>query len=331
MPDKQNFNAVIDEPVYMSDRKGHNGITDDGTATTLTAQEKERPTIAIKEMKDATSRNKILQILQKAYGEEAVCKWCIAVVERIQQTDILQQGVYESSLQGQTENREKLDGDTPPCPDVVAEWIVRDMRKQQECRCSSQGSEPAEQRNNELTESMQELSQQNTQTCKYLFNMWSKGKGIGLLRQALSEIQEVWKSVDGKGQSVHCNSVVRRLTPLETERLQGMPDNWSKYGINEKGEIFELSDSARYKLQGNGIATPFWRWMLKRISAQYERTPTLGSLFSGQGSFELIWEQLNGVGSALWSSEIEKSAVAVSRKHFGDEEMGVEGDVRQFL
>lgn len=126
-------------------------------------------------------------------------------------------------------------------------------------------------------------------------------------------------------------SVVRRLTPLECERLQGMPDNWSKYGIDENGKVFELSDSARYKLQGNGIATPFWKWMLKRISAQYERTPTLGSLFSGQGSFELIWEQLNGVGSALWGSEIEKSAVAVSRKHFGDEEIGVEGDVRQFL
>lgn len=33
------------EPTYMSDRKGHNGITEDGTATTLTAQEKDRPTI----------------------------------------------------------------------------------------------------------------------------------------------------------------------------------------------------------------------------------------------------------------------------------------------
>lgn len=309
----------MNEPVYMSDRKGHNGITEDSTATTLTAQEKERPIIEIKEMKDATSRNKMLQILQKAYGEEAVCKWCIAVMERIQQTDILQQGVHESSLQGETENREELDGDTPPRPDVVAEWIVRDMRKQQECRCSSQRSEPTEQRNDELTESMQELSQQNTQACKYLFNMWSKGKGLGLLRQALSEIQEVWKSVDGKGQSVHCNSVVRRLTPLETERLQGMPDNWSKYGIDENGKVFELSDSARYKLQGNGIATPFWKWMLKRISAQYERTPTLGSLFDGQGSFPMIWEGINGKGTALWSSEIEKAAIAVTKYHFGEE------------
>lgn len=39
------LNASHEQPIMMSDRKGHNGITDDGTATTLTAQEKERPII----------------------------------------------------------------------------------------------------------------------------------------------------------------------------------------------------------------------------------------------------------------------------------------------
>lgn len=34
-----------EQPIVMSDRKGHNGITEDGTATTLTAQEKERPLV----------------------------------------------------------------------------------------------------------------------------------------------------------------------------------------------------------------------------------------------------------------------------------------------
>ena len=36
---------IAEEPIMMSDRKGHNGISEDGTATTLTAQEKERPVI----------------------------------------------------------------------------------------------------------------------------------------------------------------------------------------------------------------------------------------------------------------------------------------------
>lgn len=115
-------------------------------------------------------------------------------------------------------------------------------------------------------------------------------------------------------------SVVRRLTPKECELLQGMPQDWSKYGINEKGEVYELADSARYRLQGNGICTPYWRWLLKRISAQYERPATMGSLFDGQASFPMIWEEINGSGSAVWSSEIEKHAVAVAKYHFPEEE-----------
>ena len=115
------------------------------------------------------------------------------------------------------------------------------------------------------------------------------------------------------------DSVVRRLTPRECERLQGMPDDWSRYGINEKGAVYELPDSARYRLQGNGIATPFWKVLLKRISAQYERDPTMGSLFDGQGSFPMLWEGINGSGTCLWSSEIDKHAVAVAKYHFPED------------
>ena len=46
---------------------------------------------------------------------------------------------------------------------------------------------------------------------------------------------------------------VRYLTPLECERLMGWPDDWTRYGISEKGEIMELSDNARYNLTGNGV------------------------------------------------------------------------------
>ncbi len=115
------------------------------------------------------------------------------------------------------------------------------------------------------------------------------------------------------------DSIVRRLTPRECERLQGMPDDWSLRGINEKGEVYELPDSARYRLQGNGIATPFWKYLLKRISAQYERDPTMGSLFDGQGSFPMLWEGINGSGTCLWSSEIDKHAVAVAKYHFPED------------
>lgn len=109
-------------------------------------------------------------------------------------------------------------------------------------------------------------------------------------------------------------STVRRLTPVECERLQQFPDDWSKYGINGKGEVYELSDAARYRLQGNSIARPFWTWLMRRIASQYERPMTIGSLFDGQGGFPLCAEEVGAI--PVWSSEIEKNAVAVLKYHW---------------
>ena len=45
---------------------------------------------------------------------------------------------------------------------------------------------------------------------------------------------------------------IRRLTEIECERLQGFPDDWTKYG-NYDGEIKEISKTQRYKLMGNAV------------------------------------------------------------------------------
>lgn len=118
---------------------------------------------------------------------------------------------------------------------------------------------------------------------------------------------------------VRTDCTVRRLTPLECERLQGYPDGWTDIGdwTDGKGRTRKTSDAARYKALGNSIALPPWRWVLKRISAEYERNATMASLFDGIGGFPLIWEQLNGRGSCLWASEIEEFPIAVTRLRFG--------------
>lgn len=112
---------------------------------------------------------------------------------------------------------------------------------------------------------------------------------------------------------------VRRLTPLECERLQGYPDGWTDIPdtvIN--GKLVKTSDSAKYRALGNSIAIPPFKWVLKRVSAQFEWDATLGSLFDGIGGFPYIWEQFNGKGSARWASEIEPFRIAVTRYHFGE-------------
>ena len=113
--------------------------------------------------------------------------------------------------------------------------------------------------------------------------------------------------------------IVRRLTPLECERLQGFPDGWTDIGewVDTNGKKHKEADSPRYKALGNSIALPPWKWVLKRLCACYERDATMASLFDGIGGFPYIWEQLNGKGSCLWASEIEEFPIAVTKLRFG--------------
>ena len=53
--------------------------------------------------------------------------------------------------------------------------------------------------------------------------------------------------------------LIRRLTPLECERLQGFPDGWT--------DIPGASDSARYKALGNSVAIPCVEFIMGRIVA----------------------------------------------------------------
>ena len=121
--------------------------------------------------------------------------------------------------------------------------------------------------------------------------------------------------------TVRQNMVVRRLTPMECERLQGFPDGWTAIGEwrDSKGKLRKPSDSPRYKALGNSIALPFWDFLAKRISAQYLRPVTMGSLFDGIGGFPLVFERHNGKGTACWASEIEEFPIAVTKLRFGEE------------
>lgn len=121
--------------------------------------------------------------------------------------------------------------------------------------------------------------------------------------------------------TVRTGMIVRRLTPMECERLQGFPDGWTDIGEwrDSKGKMRKPSDSPRYKALGNSIALPFWDFLAKRISAQYLRPVTMGSLFDGIGGFPLVFERHNGKGTARWASEIEEFPIAVTKLRFGED------------
>ena len=119
-----------------------------------------------------------------------------------------------------------------------------------------------------------------------------------------------------KGPGAVCQSVVRRLTPLECERLQGYPDHWTDIGewVDSKGKKHKGTDSPRYKALGNSIALPFWQWMAERMVRYIPNQPTMASLFDGIGGFPLVFSRCGC--EPVWASEIEEFPIAVAKKHF---------------
>lgn len=124
---------------------------------------------------------------------------------------------------------------------------------------------------------------------------------------------------------------VRRLTPLECERLQGFPDGWTDIGTwtDTKGKKHKTSDAPRYKALGNSIAVGyannrrgFWCWladrMVKQLEADGENNPTMASLFDGIGGFPLAFSAYGC--TPIWASEIEEFPIAVTKKHFPEGE-----------
>src|SRR3990167_3174960 len=58
---------------------------------------------------------------------------------------------------------------------------------------------------------------------------------------------------------------VRKLMPIENERLMSFPDDWTKWGIDEKRNKLEISDSQRYKMCGNGVVSNVVKEIIKNI------------------------------------------------------------------
>lgn len=162
-------------------------------------------------------------------------------------------------------------------------------------------------------------------------------KGIG------SQYVEEDKCIVEKG----IKYIVRRLTPTECARLQGMPDEWcrlsqiddmsdeeyefwkeahkvdaeingKKYREKTKKKMIKWynglqADSSEYKAYGNGMALPCVRVPIHGISKHGAKT--MASLFDGIGGFPLAG-LLDGI-ETLWTSEIELFPIAVTKERFG--------------
>lgn len=142
-------------------------------------------------------------------------------------------------------------------------------------------------------------------------------KGVGLADSLSKCVVE--RKPNELQKTVHYT--IRRLTPVECERLQGFPDGYTDIGdwTDGKGKKHKYADSPRYKALGNSIALPQWFWLVQKMRPYLKEKPTLGSLFDGLGGFPLVWQTAYGEGTARWASEIEEFPMAVTKRRFGEE------------
>lgn len=110
------------------------------------------------------------------------------------------------------------------------------------------------------------------ETCQTITSRW--GTSGGNVPLAIQDIRAINKSQNGKGwndsgvsytvdthatQGVLSEALVRKLTPIECERLQGFPDNYTNIKNN-------CPDGNRYKALGNSMAVPVMKWIGERIN-----------------------------------------------------------------
>ena len=110
------------------------------------------------------------------------------------------------------------------------------------------------------------LGTHNDQVVFPTITMGAHPAAPGLNGQDASQMAEAIMRASGIG-------IPRRLMPVECERLMGWPDQWTAQGIDEKGREYALSDTARYKLCGNGIASPVTAWIGLRLKLALDSQP----------------------------------------------------------
>ena len=91
-------------------------------------------------------------------------------------------------------------------------------------------------------------------------NLIGRDKG-GPNGVGVSESNTMYTLTKADVHGVSQNMAVRRLTPIECERLQGFPDNYTDIQSNNK----KTPDGPRYKAMGNSMAVPVMQWIGKRI------------------------------------------------------------------
>lgn len=164
-----------------------------------------------------------LRTLRDAVGAEAFAEWRSGILDSLQSPEVLRQAMHGRGIRrAARESGSCVDDSALSCAPCLPAGPLRQLWEEGPDGRSPQGLRLAEQ----------------------------------LARQSGASVP--WLSPQGTPQQ---GSSVRRLTPLEAERLQGFPDGWTE--VEYRGK--PAADGPRYRALGNAFAVPVVRWIARRI------------------------------------------------------------------
>ena len=210
-----------------------------------------------------TNARALLLRVRQEIGAEAFAEWGLGILNSFHPAKILQPKVHGQEFRQTTFSRSWMVCCSLGSPFTRAEGALQSLREACGERCPPQGWESLKQLADELGAYLSELSQPGAQAERFMHDLWQADEGPWILRQALSEVQKVWRSSRNESQPTQSTSAVRRLTATECEFLQGFPRNYTLIPYRGK----PAADGPRYRALGNSMAVPCMRWIGERIEA----------------------------------------------------------------
>lgn len=220
----------------------------------------------------------LLSGVRKALGEEAFCEWGLGVAAALFPQEVLQSALHGCELRPATFSRSWLVNCALSREKGQAEGALQSLREAKRLGCTSQGREPSEQLAKELGAYLSELSQPGPQPQRFVQDMWEAAEGIGVLRKALSALQEARRPTCSKDKPTYPYHQVRRLTVEECEFLMGFPRNYTAVPYRGK----PAADGPRHKALGNSMAVNVMSWIGQRIAMVETNNPATNDGVAGR-------------------------------------------------
>jgi site-specific DNA-cytosine methylase len=210
-----------------------------------------------------THASTLLRTLQEEVGTEAFTQWGLGILDSLLPAEVLRSALHGGSVRLTANfSRRWLVYHALARQEAHSEGLVLAMREAEREGRASQGWRPSEQLARELGAYLSELSQPGPQAARFMRDLWQASEGAGLLREALSAVQEMGRPSRRESEPAHKGMSVRRLTTEECEFLQGFPRGYT--AIHYRGK--PAADGPRYKALGNSMAVPVMRWIGERIA-----------------------------------------------------------------